>query len=132
MTSTRPYLLRALYEWLIDNNMTPHILVDAVRDKVEVPLQFIVEDKITLNINPGAVRNLEIGNEYLSFSARFSGKVENILVPVTAVLAIYAQENGEGMVFTEEAVSEPNDASANRPVMDTPEPDKKPNLTIVK
>ena len=112
--------------------MTPHVLVDASRDQVEVPLQFVEDEKITLNINPGAVRDLEIGNDYLSFSARFSGKAENILVPVTAVLAIYSQENGEGMVFADDNVSEPDDSSNNQAKPDVSEPDKKPKLTIVK
>ncbi len=132
MTSTRPYLLRALYEWLVDNSMTPHVLVDASKAQVEVPVQFIKDDKITLNINPAAVRDLEIGNDYLSFSARFSGKAENILVPIAAVLAIYAQENGEGMVFAEETVSEQNDSDDNGSTTDKAVPAKKPKLKIVK
>ena len=130
MTSTRPYLLRALYEWMVDNDLTPHLLVDASLDHVEVPVQYIENDKITLNITPSAVRDLEIGNDYLSFSARFSGKPENILAPIRAVLAIYAKENGEGMVFTDE--SEFSETEAGQDSASAPKPAGKPSLKIVK
>ena len=130
MTSTRPYLLRALYEWMVDNDLTPHLLVDASLEHVEVPMQYIEDDKITLNITPSAVRDLEIGNDYLSFSARFSGKAENILAPIRSVLAIYAKENGEGMVFSDdneftEAEDAPGTTSAEKPT-------GKPSLKIGK
>ena len=128
-TSTRPYLLRALYEWMVDNGLTPHLLVDATADQVEVPKQYIENDRIILNITPAAIMDLEIGNEYLSFNARFAGKAEQILTPIKAVLAIYARENGEGMVFPEEdAKSEtvPAGSTGDKPVSKF-----KPNLKIV-
>lgn len=102
MTSSRPYLIRALHEWVVDNGMTPHILVNAEMEGVSVPHQFIENGKIVLNISPSSVVGLELGNEYVSFNARFSGSPTDIFLPVTAVVAIYARENGQGMVFGED------------------------------
>lgn len=102
MTSRRPYLLRAMNEWILDNGNTPHLLVDALAEGVEVPNQYIKEGKIVLNISPNAVRDLELGNELVLFNARFSGRVFNIRIPVRNVLAVYAKENGMGLVFPEE------------------------------
>ncbi len=99
MTSNRPYLVRAFYQWLVDNSLTPYLLVDVNSSEVEVPQQYIEGDRITLNINPSAVRNLDLGNEYISFNARFAGKPMDVLFPVSSVLGIYAQENGSGMLF---------------------------------
>ncbi len=128
MTSTRPYLIRALYDWIVDNDLTPHLLVDATAEHVEVPQQFVEDDKIVLNITPNAIRDLEIGNEFLSFSARFSGKAQQNLTPVSAVLAIYAKENGKGMLFPEEEIDETIDTSTP----EQPVPTKKPHLKVVK
>ncbi len=130
MTSTRPYLLRALYEWIVDNGLTPHVLVDAKVELVEVPQQYIEDDKIVLNITPNAIRDLDIGNETLRFSARFAGKSQHITVPITAVLAIYARENGKGMLFPEEEAKA--DISADMPEPDHSRPLKKPHLKIIK
>ncbi len=102
MTSSRPYLLRALLDWISDNGLTAHLLVDATRAGVVVPTQFVQDGKITLNIGPAAVQGLEIGNEWIAFSARFAGKPMQVSVPVGAVLAIYARENGQGMMFGSE------------------------------
>lgn len=108
MTSTRPYLLRAIHEWIIDNGLTPYLLVDATHDKVEVPQEYVNDGKIILNISPNAVNKLQLDNDWISFSARFSGRSVEIFIPVAATLAIYAKENGKGMVFQpEEEVSEP-------------------------
>ena len=101
MTSNRPYLIRALHEWLTDNSLTPHILVDASKPAVSVPGQFIEDGKVVLNISRNAVKHLELTNEWISFDARFSGQPESISVPVAAVIAIYARENGQGMMFAE-------------------------------
>lgn len=103
MNSSRPYLLRALNEWIVDNGMTPQVLVDAENPDVSVPDVARANDRIVLNIAPQAVRDLEIDNEYLSFVARFSGVSHGVLVPVEAVQAIYARENGQGMMFPDEA-----------------------------
>jgi len=107
MTSSRPYLLRALHEWIVDNNLTPYILVDAFIDGVDVPEHFIQDGKIILNIAPHAVQRLEMGNDTLSFAARFSGISQSISVPVAAILAIYANENGQGMVFNDDDPQQP-------------------------
>ncbi|WP_353250277.1 ClpXP protease specificity-enhancing factor [Salinisphaera sp. T31B1] len=115
MSSRRPYLIRALYDWVLDNDLTPHLLVAADADGVDVPRQFVTEDgKITVNISPGAVRGLSLDNALISFSARFSGQNYNVSLPPGAVLALYARENGEGMLFGEvEAppTAEPEDDS---------------------
>lgn len=104
MTSNKPYFIRALYEWILDNNCTPHIVVDATLPFVEVPEQFISEGKIILNILPSATQYLDLGDEWISFSARFSGIAQEINIPIGAIIAIYAQENGEGMGFETEAL----------------------------
>ncbi|RJS92275.1 ClpXP protease specificity-enhancing factor [Salinisphaera sp. Q1T1-3] len=102
MTSRRPYLIRALYDWVLDNGLTPHLLVAADAPGVDVPRQFVTDDgKITVNVSPGAVRGLSLDNEMIHFSARFSGANYNVVVPPGAVLALYARENGEGMLFGE-------------------------------
>ncbi len=127
MTSSRPYLIRALYQWIVDNGVTPYVLVDALVQGVDVPQQHIQDDKIVLNIAPMAVQGLTLGDDAISFSARFSGKSVNLLVPTEAVLAIYARENGQGMMFNDEPGS-------NTPPDDTsPKDDKpKPSLRVVK
>ena len=102
MTSNRPYLLRALYEWITDNDLTPHILVDAEVDGVNVPEHVVQQGKVVLNISPVAVRELEMGNDWLVFTSRFSGKSHLIHIPVSAVIAVYARENGQGMMFTQD------------------------------
>lgn len=106
MTSNKPYFIRALYEWILDNHCTPYIIVDATRPFVEVPEQFISEGKIILNILPSATHNLHIGDDWVTFSARFAGVSQDINVPMGAIAAIYAQENGEGMGFETEALPE--------------------------
>ena len=99
MTSSRPYLIRALYQWIVDNGMTPYILVDAEQPDVVVPDQYIQDGKIVLNIAPMAVQALVLGDGEVTFNARFSGKSMSQSIPVRAVLAIYARENGQGMMF---------------------------------
>lgn len=103
MTSHRPYLLRALYEWIADNGMTPHLLVDATWAGVQVPLQAVKDGQIVLNIADRAVSGLEMSNERIRFSARFGGVSQAVSVPVGAVLAIYARETGQGMALPGEA-----------------------------
>ncbi|MBZ4193905.1 MAG: ClpXP protease specificity-enhancing factor [Candidatus Contendobacter sp.] len=130
MTSTRPYLIRALYEWIEDNNMTPHLLVNTEASGVTVPKQHVREGQIILNITPSAVHNLRMGNDWIEFSARFGGAARAIQIPVQAVLAIYARENGQGMAFSEEPGSdEPSpDAPPEKPAARV----RKPVLKIVK
>lgn len=128
MTPSRPYLLRAINEWILDNEMTPFILVDAGIEGVKVPEQFIENGKIVLNINPQAVQGLSITNAALSFNARFQGTPWDIYIPIEAVLAIYTKENGRGMMFTEE------DAGGDEPPPGTSGPAKpsRPSLKVVK
>jgi len=128
MTSNRPYLLRALYEWISDNRMTPHILVDAGFDGVAVPEQAVQKGKVILNIDQAAVQDLLMGNELLSFSARFSGKKYAVSVPLEAVLAIYSKENGQGMMFSQDDEPIP----PTNPDDDTDKPARRPHLTVVK
>ena len=102
LTSRRPYLIRALYDWVLDNDLTPHLLGAADAPGGDVPRQFVTEDgKITVNVAPSAVRALALENDIIRFSARFSGANYNVVVPPGAVLALYARENGEGMLFGE-------------------------------
>ena len=129
MTSNRPYLLRALYHWIDDNRMTPHILVEAAHEGVDVPDQAVQKGKVILNIDNAAVRDLDMGNDWLVFKARFSGKEHEVAVPVEAVLAIYAKENGQGMMFAQEDGSESPAGPDDGPGSPTP---RKPHLKIVK
>lgn len=98
----RPYLLRAMHAWITDNGQTPHVVVDASVENVQVPEQYIRDGKIVLNISYNAVSGLDIGNEAVTFQARFSGASYGVYVPVSAVLGIYARETGHGMIFAEE------------------------------
>jgi len=129
MTSQKPYLIRAIFEWIVDNNLTPHLLVNATLEGVQVPHDFINDGKIVLNIDPSAVRNYHADNEWISFSARFSGKAMELFIPIHAVQSIYSKENNQGMFFPEE------DHSPEPPKSPSPSPIKKvvrPGLKIVK
>lgn len=109
MNSSRPYMIRAIYEWVVDNDCTPYILVNALIEGVEVPQQFVQDGQIVLNISPSAVVGLDVGNDELGFRGRFGGVAQDIRVPVAAVLGIYARENGQGMLF--DAEEPPTDPS---------------------
>ncbi|MCY1353252.1 Stringent starvation protein B [compost metagenome] len=137
MTSSRPYLIRALYEWIVDNNCTPHILVNAEYAQVQVPQGFAKDGQIVLNVSPSAVRHLHMDNEALSFEGRFGGVAHQLYIPSAAVLAIYARENGQGMVFDlEPPVLDEDDEegpdgdgpSGSEP----PRPSGRPSLKVVK
>ncbi|NML33824.1 ClpXP protease specificity-enhancing factor [Paraburkholderia antibiotica] len=111
--STKPYLLRALYEWCTDNGYTPHIAV-RVDNQTRVPRQFVRDNEIVLNISFEATSQLQMGNEWIEFNARFSGKSHKIEVPIANILAIYARENGQGMAFpVESAGGEAQDSGAD-------------------
>ncbi len=101
MTSSRPYLLRAIYSWIVDNGLTPYLLVNADYPDVQVPVEHVNNGKIILNVAPEAVQSLDLGASDVSFNARFGGRPMNLFFPVSAVLAIYARENGRGMVFSD-------------------------------
>ena len=102
MTSPRPYLIRAFYDWILDNNGTPHVVVNAEEEGVEVPTQYVEDGQIILNISPEAVEELLLNNDAIEFNARFAGTPMRVYAPTNSVVAIYAQENGRGMVFGEE------------------------------
>lgn len=102
MTNNRPYIVSALYEWIVDNDCTPYILIDSQWPGINLPPQFTDEEEIVLNISPVAIRDLNITHEDISFMARFNNEAYNIVIPINATLAIYAQENGQGMVFDQE------------------------------
>lgn len=108
MTSNKPYLIRAFYDWIVDNELTPYILVNAAYPGVQVPSQHIRYDRIVLNISPTATRGLLLENDRIIFTARFSGQTEHIFVLPNAVLEIYAKENGRGIAFAEEEEPPPS------------------------
>jgi len=122
MTPNRPYLIRAIYEWIVDNGLTPYLMVDADKHGVRVPGEHVRDGKITLNVAPKAVKDLELGNDWVVFHGSFSGVPREVSCPVGAVLAIYARENGHGMVFTEEAPGDqpppsPGDKRSGKPAL---------------
>lgn len=133
MTSNRPYLVRALYQWILDNDCTPHLLVNALLDGVEVPRRHVVDGKIVLNLAPRAVRDLLLADAEITFSARFGGQPMNLRVPMAAVAGIYAQENGAGMMFpAEDPVPPPTDTEPTDTGPTNSSVDKKARLRVVK
>ncbi|QTH72633.1 ClpXP protease specificity-enhancing factor [Pseudoalteromonas xiamenensis] len=138
MTPNRPYLLRAFFDWIIDNQCTPHIVVNANYTGVQVPVQFVQDGQIVLNISPSAVMQFSLDNQALSFNARFSGQPMQVYVPMGAVLAIYARENGEGTVFSaesfEEEMLEETIPEETQPSVSESQPEKKKgsHLRIIK
>jgi stringent starvation protein B len=136
MTPLKPYLVRAVYDWIEDNHCTPYMLVNAQLDEVHVPVQFVESGRIILNVSARAVQGLSLGDTHIGFSARFGGKPMQVEFPIRAVLALYARENGRGMVFEPE-----NDGDEDPPVTreepQAPPPSgppvrRKPVLKIVK
>jgi stringent starvation protein B len=106
MKPRRPYLLRAIHEWITDSLCTPHLVVDATVAGVEVPRQYVKDGKIVLNVSWNATANLRLNNDEVSFSGRFGGKSQAVRIPIAAVLAVYARETGQGMIFTDDDVLE--------------------------
>jgi stringent starvation protein B len=137
MTTHRPYLVRALHEWILDNNCTPYILVNAFEAGVEVPQGYVKDGQIVLNISPVAVQNLVITNKGVEFSGRFGGIPTRVYVPTASVLGIYAKENGQGMIFDrDEPMPEPPPTLSSVPKEPKSEEgkraNKKPSLRVVK
>ena len=128
--STKPYLIRALHEWCSDNGFTPFIAV-FVDGRVEVPMEFVKNDEIVLNLSSEACHQLDLGNEWISFQARFGGVPKRVMVPVTHVLAIYARENGQGMSFPFDGAKNPEPSNTSEGGGDAPKKPR-PSLTIVK
>jgi len=126
--SKRPYLIRAMHEWMVDNLHTPHIVVDASFDGVNVPSEHIKDGKIILNISETAAHNLKLTNDAVSFRARFGGVPFDVWVPVRSVLGIYARETGQGMIFSHDnEIPEPPELQ-----QDAEDTRSRPHLTIVK
>lgn len=137
MTTTRPYLLRAIYEWILDNQLTPHVAVNAHGEGVQVPQEYVQDGQITLNLAPDAVNGMNMDNEALSFNARFRGVPMDIYVPMGAIMGVYARENGQGMMFTEEDYQPPtpsplSPAPAGGAGAKSSKSSKKPSLRVVK
>lgn len=130
MTSNKPYLIRAFYDWIVDNQLTPYILVDATYSGIQVPKEHIRDGRIVLNVSPSATRGLLLENDRIVFTARFSGQTEQLFVLPNAVLEIYAKENGRGIAFTVEE-DEPPPASGSTPDSDAVSRNK-PGLKLVK
>jgi len=129
MTSRRPYVLRALYEWIVDNNLTPHLLVNAMHSEVEVPQDYVKDGQIVLNIAPNAAQGLLLGNDVVTFSARFQKIPTDVSVPISAIMGIYARENGQGMMFDEQSESpEPDGGGPSG----SGRPQGRPSLKVVK
>ena len=129
MTPLKPYLVRSLYEWILENGMTPYLLVDANYEGVIVPRAYVSDERIILNTHPSAVQSWVLDNEAVSFSARFSGISENLYVPMSAIMAAYTKENGKGMMFDDQ-FEDDIPPEPNRTAVKTET--KKPVLKIVK
>lgn len=139
MNSSKPYIIRALHEWISDNNCTPLVLVSSKHSDVQIPSGIDEEGKVVLNISYGATKNLEIVNEGILFEARFSGVSQNLYVPTDSILAIYARENGQGMMFGESEEMPDPSTKISKPKAETKKPkaepkkiDKKSFLKVVK
>lgn len=129
LSSQKPYFIRAIFDWIVDSNLTPHLSVDASYPNTQVPDEYVNEGKIIMNIAPNAVRNFHTDNDWISFSARFGGKPMEIFIPIAAVMGIYAKENNEGLFFTAETESDPTPPAPPKAASDAKKPHK---LTIVK
>lgn len=132
MTPTKPYFLRAVYEWIVDNGCTPFVAVNATMPSVIVPREHVQDGQITLNLSPTAIVNLRMDNHQIQFEARFGGVSRSISVPVSAVLGIYAKENGQGMAFPDAEEYFENTQSRTEPDPEPPRPGGKPSLKVVK
>lgn len=148
MTPNRPYLLQAYYDWLMDNELTPHVVVDAYVPGTQVPQQYVKDGQIVLNITASAVGNLQIGHDAIEFSARFGGVPQQVILPMASIVAIYARENGAGTVFDQEEAyqlelepeetglsvveQKPAPATASTPEGDEAKPKRRGHLTVVK
>jgi stringent starvation protein B len=124
-TSRRPYLIRAMHEWMSANSQTPHLVVDAGINGAEVPKAYVREGRITLNVGWQATQGLKLGNDWIEFSARFGGVAQQVRIPVAAVLGIYARETGQGMLFQDDGDSPP-------PVPGPDDTGSRPKLRVVK
>ena len=129
LTSRRPYLLRALHEWMTDNGQTPHLVVDATVEGVVVPRQYVRDGKIILNVAYSATAGLVMKNDAIRFSARFGGAAFDVSLPMVAVLGIYAHQTGQGMIFSDDEPAQEATASPPKPAGD--DPPRRPRLKLV-
>jgi stringent starvation protein B len=134
LTSNKPYLIRALYEWLLDNNATPYLLVDTRHREVSIPPNIDKDGRVVLNISPGAIQGLEMDNDHIAFSARFGGRAFDIYLPMASILAIYSADDNEGMMFAEEPVAEDGGIGDDDPTQPggNDGSGKRPGLRVVK
>ena len=133
MKPRRPYLLRAMHEWICDSDCTPHLVVDATAEGVDVPRAYVKDGKIVLNVSMSATAQLKLGSDEVSFSGRFGGASMHVRVPIAAVLAIYARETGQGLVFSDEdGAPTPGAPEPSPPDATPPEPGRRARLTVVK
>lgn len=136
LSPTRPYMARAIYEWICDNQLTPYLLVDATQPYTSVPEQFVKDGQIVLNIAPHAVHQFQMSNDAVSFSARFGGVARDIYVPISALLGIYARENGQGLFFDPDEyanvqMTEDTLKSNTQDQVESETPKKKPSLRLL-
>lgn len=135
MTSSKPYLLRALFDWILDNGTTPYLVADATDENAQIPREFAKDGQITLNVSPSAVKGLLLGNAAVEFGARFGGVPMQVYVPMGSVLAVYARENGQGMVFGREPGGDDPEPSGDAPASGAASPKSlasRPRLKVVK
>ncbi|MFQ5756157.1 MAG: ClpXP protease specificity-enhancing factor [Acidiferrobacterales bacterium] len=131
MTAIKPFLIRAIRDWAVENGFTPHVVVDASASAVDVPKEFVKNSRILLNIHPRAVHDFDLQEDWLVFSARFGGKARALVIPIAAIRAIYARENGQGVAFPEDSGAGEDD-QANSPTGTDDPPKKGPHLKVVK
>ena len=137
MTPSKPYFLRAIYQWLVDNDCTPYLAVSATVHGVSVPQEYVQDGQITLNLSPSAVMQLVMDNGYIEFNARFSGTPRHVYIPMEAVLGIYARENGQGMAFPEDVLVQSAGVDEEDGLPPEPQPPRprktaRPTLKVVK
>lgn len=131
MKSSRPYLVRALIDWILDNDLTPYVVIRCDVDGVDVPEHYVNDDKIVLNVSPTATRNFSVEQEEINFDSRFDGAARHIHAPIGAVVAVYARENGAGMSFEPEDPDPDSPPDSAPPDPSTSPPEGKPKLRIV-
>lgn len=113
MTSNRPYLIRAIYDWIVDHELTPYLVADASYEDIHIPTEYVEDNKIILNVSPEACRGLHLDNDKIIFTAKFSGEAMQVMIPPAAVIALYSKENGRGMLFNDESDTSPTPPSDN-------------------
>jgi stringent starvation protein B len=132
VTSQKPYLIRAIYDWLLDNECTPYLLVQTQFEGVQVPLDYVKDNRIVLNIAPDAIRELAMENDWITFSARFAGNPMEVFIPIVAVQAIYGKENNEGMYFPDEEAPAPEPPPSDGQPKEESKTKGRPSLKVVK